>query len=448
MKNEGFDVTFGVEVEAILAFHESLLQAHLNTTDTTCTIIKDLPEDARRDLCIAQPEYLLSRPKYMGWGLTTPTKYPTSHREYKFQQHFDDNVQKHGCRGYGGEILHLAHNILPQGVRIHHSFTEKFDNFNSWHITHERSLVGVDKSVLAHEFATSGRSKTITELEEWDTHGIELVSRVLPFKPSSFDEINTHLQSLIGTKEDNHMAFTTEHCGFHVHIGLPTPPELDLGTPPPTFTLPTLQHLAYLLVIYEKAISTLHPPHRREGSPASLVDLQTNHDNFIEEPTYTLSDWDDADIPTTPTSSYPASPLSPLPLTDEEPPPISFAKARAKIFARDMTIPQLAALMGGKTKGHIVNWSYVARTNGLARTLEFRQHAGELRGEEVRWWVGFCVGLVRLAEERGRVMGNCLEEWRSGVGEGYKWEEWGEGICVEDLLGEMGMEGRGGGRGR
>ena len=60
----------------------------------------------------------------------------------------------------------------------------------------------------------------------------------------------------------------------------------------------------------------------------------------------------------------------------------------------------------------------------------------------MRWWVGFCVGLVRLAEERERVMGNCLEEWRDG--EGYKWKEWGEGICVEDLLEEMGMERRGG----
>ena len=353
MKNGGFEVTFGVEVEAILAFHESILQAHLNATDTTCTIVKDLPQDSRRDLCIAQPEYLLSRPKYMGWGLTTPTNYTTSHSEHKFQQHFDDNIHKHGCRGYAGEILHLANKILPQGVKIHDSFTEKFDNFNSWHVTHERSLVGVNKSTLANEFAISGRSKTITELEEWDTHGIELVSRVLPFNPASFDEINTHLQCLIGTKEDNHMAFTTEHCGLHVHIGLPTPPDLEPGIPPPTFSLATLQHLAYLLVIYEKAISTLHPPHRREYSPASLVDLQTNLDNFIEEPTYTFSEWDDevADIVTTPTTSDPLSQLPPLlpPTTDEEAPPISFAKAWAKIFSRDMTIPLLTSLMGGKT---------------------------------------------------------------------------------------------------
>lgn len=114
-----------------------------------------------------------------------------------------------------------------------------------------------------------------------------------------------------------------------------------------------------------------------------------------------------------------------------------------------MTIPGLASLMSGKSKGHIVNWSYIARMDGRARTLEFRQHAGELRGREVEWWVGFCVGMVRLSEERGRVLGNLLEDGGKGREEGgYKWEEWGEGICVEDLLGEMGMEGRGGwGRG-
>ncbi|KAK0508313.1 hypothetical protein JMJ35_009397 [Cladonia borealis] len=50
MRNEGFEVTYGVELEAILAFHESVLQAHLNTTDTTCTIVDDLPEVSSRAL--------------------------------------------------------------------------------------------------------------------------------------------------------------------------------------------------------------------------------------------------------------------------------------------------------------------------------------------------------------------------------------------------------------
>ena len=54
-------------------------------------------------------------------------------------------------------------------------------------------------------------------------------------------------------------------------------------------TLATLQHLAYLLVIYEKGINTLHPLHKRKSKPASLVDLQTNLDSFSEELTYSMN---------------------------------------------------------------------------------------------------------------------------------------------------------------
>lgn len=48
----------------------------------------------------------------------------------------------------------------------------------------------------------------------------------------------------------------------------------------------------------------------------------------------------------------------------EQPPTFSLSKARAKIFAPDMTIQKLSELMGGDDKGRIVNWKYVARMNG------------------------------------------------------------------------------------
>ena len=49
----------------------------------------------------------------------------------------------------------------------------------------------------------------------------------------------------------------------------------------------------------------------------------------------------------------------------DQPPAFSFKKARAKIFAEDMTIQKLSELMGGNDKGRIVNWKYVARTDGI-----------------------------------------------------------------------------------
>ena len=59
---------------------------------------------------------------------------------------------------------------------------------------------------------------------------------------------------------------------------------------PSTFTLTTLQQLAYLSVIYEKGINTLQTPHKRKSNSASLVDLQTNLDIFSEESTYSMND--------------------------------------------------------------------------------------------------------------------------------------------------------------
>lgn len=443
MINSTFEVTFGVEFEAIFAFHESLLQYHLDTTTTTTTtdddqpkIVKDITEDTRRAMRQTQYDYSVTRPSYMGWGLTTP---PTYEPGTEMQEILYSQFKDFGYRGYGGEPLHIAKTILPDEVAIHDSFETKFTDFSKRHITQDRTLVGVSKADLAKQFKILNRPISTAELENWDANGIELVSRVLPYQPSSFDEINTHLSLLRGTNDSNHLAFPTTHCGFHVHIGLPPPKDPEPGTAPPTFTLPTLQHLAYLLVIYEKAISKLHPEHRREGSPAALVDLQTNLDNFIEEPSYDYDDdlddkWDGDWDSSLPPSPPPA--LTPTTTTTEEQPLISLASARAKIFAKEMTVERLAKLMSGTTKGRIVNWLYLARTNGAARTLEFRQHAGTLEPETVRWWVGFCVGLVRLSEERGRRLGN--EEGFGG--EGYRVREWSEGVGVQGLFEEMEME--------
>lgn len=50
----------------------------------------------------------------------------------------------------------------------------------------------------------------------------------------------------------------------------------------------------------------------------------------------------------------------------EQPPTLSFKKARSKIFANDMTIEKLSRLMGRNDKYRIVNWAYITRTKGNA----------------------------------------------------------------------------------
>lgn len=241
MLNSTFQVTFGIEVECILAFHETLLRNQLAATETDSKIVKDIPDDVRRKLNQVSQQYLVadlgrhdtSREKYMGWGLTTPTAYPAERDNIRFQEDMDKHLKEYGYRGYGGEILYVAQTLLPPGVQVHDSFNgeNKYTDFTHWHLTHERGLAGVDKENLMQ------RPERLAELEapndptnvfkqprltkDWDTHPLELVSRVLSYDSASIAELQKHLTALrVGLL---HFAFATQHCGLHVHVGLPVP---------------------------------------------------------------------------------------------------------------------------------------------------------------------------------------------------------------------------------
>ena len=169
----------------------------------------------------------------MGWGLTRPTAYSPERDNIKFQEHADKHLEKHGYRGYGGEVLHIAQQILPEGVEVHDSFNgeDRYSDFSHWHLTHERGLVGVDKEGLAQQMDLVARTKPSGEMnkileqptktQDWDTHPLELVSRVLPYNSTSMDEVHNHLTAL--QRGQKHFAFATKHCGLHVHVGLPVP---------------------------------------------------------------------------------------------------------------------------------------------------------------------------------------------------------------------------------
>lgn len=50
---------------------------------------------------------------------------------------------------------------------------------------------------------------------------------------------------------------------------------------------------------------------------------------------------------------------------------ISYGVTRRLIFAPGMTVAKLSKLMCGGKKGHIVNFTYLAREDGFFRTVEF-----------------------------------------------------------------------------
>lgn len=234
MINSTFQVTFGIEVECVLAFHENLLRNHLAATETKTKIKKDIPEDIRRELKQGSHHYHddASRQIHMGWALTAPTAYPAERDNNGYQEHFDLQLSKFGYRAYGGEILHVAQAVLPSGVKVYDSFSEnRYTDFSHWHLTHEQGLVGIDREDLQQRLEKLRKDWLPAELanmielwsraKEWDTHPLELVSRVLPYNSASITEIDRHLIALNGGP--THFAFATKHCGLHVHIGLPVP---------------------------------------------------------------------------------------------------------------------------------------------------------------------------------------------------------------------------------
>ncbi|KAI4242516.1 MAG: hypothetical protein LQ352_007217, partial [Teloschistes flavicans] len=241
-------LTFGIEIEHLLAFHTCTLYPHLQPETR---IIKQLPEHTRIDIRQVTNEYSLTRPLYLGWALTEPSVYPSVWgHDWRNQC-----LQDHGCRGYADEVLHMEAKILREkGLDVTvHKGKGKIADFDRWHLTTDTSLVSALPEELA---AVIGVEKAACG--EWDSGPVELVSRVLPVdNPASYAEIEQ-----------------------------------------PTFSLPLLQHLAYITVIYEPVLSSLHPKHRRPGHPDTGMDLGSCRSAFYEEPDFSNIDWAALDVDT------------------------------------------------------------------------------------------------------------------------------------------------------
>lgn len=444
MSSESSSLTFGVEIEFVFAFHQSLLQAHLENVKDASGIEKDVEKDisqeTRVNLRLVPQRYQTTRQQYNGWGLKLPTSYSPGEAEYWYQERFAEQLREHGYRGYGNEPLYVAQNAMSSKstltgsipeVYVHDSF-RKAKDFEKWQLVNDISLLGLPRPDLVAALGNQEWGDISGTADEWDSHGIELVSRVLPFVEDSFTEVSDYLDVLHGKRATGHRAFLSEFCGLHVHIGHTG--YLEQGEQRTGFSLSTLQHLAYILVIYQGAISTLFPPSRRGETGVSGMDLGSNRGKFYKEATYSPGSED------APDPIYgqvePEDYQAPM---EEDPPDFCFRDVRDLIFAGEQTHKSLADLMcpEGVGRNAIVNFTYTARSSGEgARTVEFRQHEGCLDASGVRWWVKFCAQLVLFAERMASRYGAAQEY----DGKGYKWEKWSDEIDIEDLMAEMGFE--------
>ena len=150
MINETFDMTFGVEFEMVLAFHEEILRKHLQDTRNHSKIVKDIHVDVRRELYQACPQYRHLDDMYMGWGLTEAGFYDSPDDEGSCLER--EQLKKFGYRGYANEILTLAENLLQEWIAVHQSLSRYKGPYTSWHVTRDGSLFGVTKEVLLTVF--------------------------------------------------------------------------------------------------------------------------------------------------------------------------------------------------------------------------------------------------------------------------------------------------------
>lgn len=416
MASEGLRLTFGVELECVFAFHQDLLTDHLKKISASTIIIKELTDEMRRDFRRCQNDYLVTRPQYMGWALTSPVpllpsgeKTPTGHRLDKF-----------GCRPYADEILHVALPLLPPSTDFQSLvYSGKRETFSQWHVCEDTSIMGASQKVLLAELGDR-----IDDIGSWDSHGLELVSRILEPSPAAFEEITSYLTALRGNSASRHGALITQHCGMHVHIGFPPPANAKTGDVLPSFDLATIQHLSYLLVMYESEFSSLHPTSRREEGIGSQTDVASNLDDFYADMEsriiYDDDEWDSELVDGEVVPALLTPPATPPAECEDEPYyGLSFSRAREMIFAPDMTMAKLVRMMCGTKRGHIVNYQYLLRKETGARTIEFRQHAGCLQEDDIRHWVELLIKLVNKAFTMSRKAGVTLGPDSGWNGEGY-----------------------------
>lgn len=243
--------------------------------------------------------------------------------------------------------------------------------YSQWHITTDASVHtwGLDE-VLRQRQVAVGSS------EGWFILGSELVSRVLPAPAvytrafSTYDpslhEIHRYVTALKGDGKDEFASFVNDSCGLHVHIGL------DPQIAPNGLPLDVLQHLSYIIFQYEGLISRFHPIERRGYH---------GMDSYVSSNLQGLRN-----------SGH---------LCDSIPPQ-TLEAIQDRIFAPDMTVQKLAALMDQSmenfektlTRYKFISFAYLERDRGEYRksapkTLEFRQHAGSLNPDDIGLWIIF-----------------------------------------------------------
>ena len=277
----------------------------------------------------------------------------------------------------------IARLLRNKGLPIRVLPEPKMDDtrYEHWTVTHE------PYSDLSRTFwdLVAGSEGKVTEatLHEWETKGMELVSRVLTApEPDykaihpSISECGNYLGVLKSGSTDWFLIVRPDNSSLHVHLAIHPDTKAE-PTSMKRVPLKVLKHLAYILIEYEDVISSFHHRERR---------------GYLETKTYSVAESNRFGV----YGNMHAC---------GKPPEEGLKAVEHQIF-KQTALRGLTNLLdnetpyGEATRMKFVNWENLSRATSKTPTIEFRQHHGTLDFMDVRHWVTFIVALFRAAERK------------------------------------------------
>ncbi|CZT51551.1 uncharacterized protein RSE6_12706 [Rhynchosporium secalis] len=403
------DLTYGVELEFVFAFREDLI---VFTNDADYTVLKDIPYSTRQ------------LPRFSRINSTfSPNR---SYNSWVVQSSRSDHTGNKLLQPWGKEPLQIVANVLRQNIPAFVGLNASWDldildtldnstkktlnwkNRYQWRITKDHSVCGVGSQNL--DTWLPGKS---IQADEWDSLGVELISPIMNSNtPGDMVRIEEIVNAL-AKDSPRTAAFITNQCGLHVHIQGPNSlqfqTELNMSEDDAErYKAKVWAEFAQILLVYEDEIARLHPPCRRPGHPNAEYQFQSNRLGFMKEdvanvfpsrlvgPTVgtSINDCIGVDCSTRAISQKASIPVIRQGLSNYSDSDI-VALLNWPRTLRAGEYQKVYRDLGDKDRQ--VNMTYLMRTPNLPQTIEFRQAKGSLKGPDIKHWVEFCIGLVRLA---------------------------------------------------
>ena len=495
-KNRSSATTFGIEFEFVFAFHEDELRRALAQMNAKAVIQKDLTRTEHEQLLGKQWNmfnYRLQRPwenreHWPSWCLLVENDDSTVYSagiglrslpySYLWLRHYileplivaQNALKTANCPT---TVIGLTEPPSPRSSSLDHGghilFKKQDTNYEIWILTNDISLIGATKGELFKNLQDRITPEDRID-NKWDSWGVELITRKFRYSEAkgAFQEIGKYLSAL---KHGSHSlletgspvqqrwgALSSVWAGAHVHIGFDGKEEDDLD-------LTLLQHIAYILIMYEGVLTKLHPRHRSGREPTSGTSSE-----FLPGPSPAADETpsqreerisaalDNAHTGHPEVQSNADFFLKRLAGDGAGPETVGWAKMRDEIFRSSTPAILIQAIQdfdyrsGRPKRGYMVNWSNIYHFSTQSEwgreperpikpTLEFRQHACSLDTDEMLHWVDLLFAIIGAAERKKtqaqRWDGKELTKIRYATDEGSKYEisETWRPSTVEDLCG-------------